>query len=1062
MEVVGIRFENQGAEAYLAQLTANAAAETKLAAAATGAVSGINALDDSQGRAAKAAQSFAQMSQMAAAGAAKFADQADGAAADAAALGDASDKAAKDVDDLGDKSKKSSKDVDDLGDKSDKAKGGLDGLGEAAKGAAREIGANLVDAAAEAGQAIVQFIGDSIGKAGDFEQQMNRFASVTGEALDDSGQSLEDFKDLFISLGRELPVSTAEVQQAAIEMAKGGIEPATIAAGGLREVLNLAAAGEVGIAEAAEIASKQLGVWVDAAADASTKAAFLTETANLLSQAANASTVNVDDLALGLANVGGIAKVAGLSFRETVTTMALLAPGFSSAADAGTSLKTMLTRLQPTTETAANAMRDLGLLTAEGTSRFYDAQGSFIGMDKAAELLQGSLEGLSQAQKTSALQAIFGQDAFRAAALLAEQGGEGYRRMAAEMGKAGSAAVQAARKQQGFNVALDNFMGSVEALQITVMSAALPALTALMNTLAGGINAVTDYAAATEQGETALAAIANVVTTLAMPALVGLTSAATTYALVQAAQMTPAVLASIPAILAQASAWIANAAAVVAAAAPYAAIAIAIGATAWAIQDFNAKTTDLTNKLLESREWWNASTDAIERQKLAVGTAKETLAPYATEIANIRTQLQSEIKSLGERDAAGLVSDQQRATEQQHINELAGALKGATDRYNEQEQSLNKVAAAGMTATAQAADMVLGEQGLSAQTSLTTKDIEELGKQIKQTFADGQSALTAYAQSYSAFAVGVEQRSTEFSEKMAELEKQKQEATTAEQKAGIDEQIAALKQAYADQESAAAEAYAAQQTAQKQHLGQMLIDYTVAQAQLGNIAKDKAAEITEALETEYGLQESSTATTFLNMAQSIDAYANDSGASIDSLIGDLRENQNAAKETQAAMDAYAKEYTATQVNNFMDGKSDAESYINSLENIPTNIVTTVTIRERREAQEEHRRGEQDISGRAIGGTVDPMQTYMVGERGMELFTPTTAGYITPADALQRAMASGAQMGGASAGGSWSSSTIINVDARGSSLSMADITMAVQAGLAAEGRSADIRTRMGVQ
>ena len=648
----------------------------------------------------------------------------------------------------------------------------------------------LLNAAQAAAQAIGQFIGDSINKAGDFEQEMNRFASVTGGSLADSGKSLEDFKDLFISLGRELPVSTAEVQQAAIEMAKGGIEPATIAAGGLRDVLNLAAAGEVGIAEAAEIASKQMGVWVDSAASATEKAQFLTQASDLLSQAANASTVGVADLALGLANTGKSADVAGLSFRETVTSMALISSGFSSAADAGTSFKTFLQRLQPTTDAQAEAFKSLNLLTAQGTSVFYDATGQFIGMDKAAGLLQQSLKDLSPAQKEMALTTAFGSDAIRAAAMLADAGAEGYAKMAAEMAKAGSAAVQAARKQQGFNVAVDNAGGSIEALQLTVASAALPALTSLVNLFAGAVNAVTEYADATMQGTTALSKAAGIAKDVAVPALVGLTAALTAYAIVQAVEATPAILASLPAIALQTEAFFANAAAVMAAIAPYALVAAAIGGVVWAYQDFTNKVSTATTALLESRDWWNASTEAIEKQSVAVGAAKEALAPYAQEITAIRTEMQKEIEDLGKRDAAGLVSDAQRQTEMAHINELLQALIGATGRYTEQEQKLNEVAAASMTATAQSANLQSAQVTLGSQASLTAGDIENLGKTIQKTFADGQTALSAYASAYSEFASGVESRSAEFSGKMEELEKQKQAATTDEQKKGIDDQIA--------------------------------------------------------------------------------------------------------------------------------------------------------------------------------------------------------------------------------------------------------------------------------
>ena len=87
MEPVGIQLIAQGGDAYLATLTASAAAEVRLGQAAETAVSGVNALDDSQARAGKASQAFAQMSDMAAANAAALGDGAEGAAGDVTALG---------------------------------------------------------------------------------------------------------------------------------------------------------------------------------------------------------------------------------------------------------------------------------------------------------------------------------------------------------------------------------------------------------------------------------------------------------------------------------------------------------------------------------------------------------------------------------------------------------------------------------------------------------------------------------------------------------------------------------------------------------------------------------------------------------------------------------------------------------------------------------------------------------------------------------------------------------------------------------------------------------------
>ena len=383
-----------------------------------------------------------------------------------------------------------------FGDTTDRTFRQMPSLADIATGALHRVGAMATEVFAQAGQAAVSFIGDSITAAGDFESGMNRFAAVAGGALQESGLALEDFKDQFIQIGKELPVSTAAVQDAAIEMVKGGIEPATIAAGGLTQVIQFAAAADLDLAEASTIAAKALGGWVDMSATAEEKAAFLAHSTDLLSKAANASTVNVDELALGLYNVQGTAKSFGVNFDEVITTLAQVSPGFSSSADAGTSFASFIKSLQPKTEPAIAAMKEIGLYTDEMGSAFYDAQGNFVGMEKAGALLNTALDGLTEAQKAAVMPQIFG-DGLRVASILAEQGAEGYNNMTDALAKQNSVQDMAAQKQAGFNTALDNFKGSVEALQITIGSYLLPILTELFNNyLAPGINVLTDLAAA--------------------------------------------------------------------------------------------------------------------------------------------------------------------------------------------------------------------------------------------------------------------------------------------------------------------------------------------------------------------------------------------------------------------------------------------------------------------------------------------------------------------------------------------------------------------------------------
>jgi TP901 family phage tail tape measure protein len=378
-------------------------------------------------------------------------------------------------------------------DTTEKAGGRVGAFGEMVTGGFRRMGEAVVNFGFEAGRALLSFAGDSIGVAGDFEAGMNRFGVAAGDALEEAEIPLEDFRDLFIDIGKELPVSTQEVQDAAIELVKGGLDPMILKLGGLEDAINFAAAAELGLEEAATLSIKQLGVWTSATATAEEQTAFLAMSQDLLVKAAGASTVNVDKLAAAMNNAGGQAKALDLNYKDFVTGITLVSPAFSSAEQAGTSFNVFLKQLQPSTDPATAAMQELGLWTAETGSAFFDANGEYIGNREAAELLKVATENLTDAKKAELLETVFGIDGMVTANTLAEQGAEGYDILTGKIEAASGVQAAAAAKQQGFNTAMDNFKGSVEALQIVIGSALLPVLTDLFNNyLAPGVNYISD------------------------------------------------------------------------------------------------------------------------------------------------------------------------------------------------------------------------------------------------------------------------------------------------------------------------------------------------------------------------------------------------------------------------------------------------------------------------------------------------------------------------------------------------------------------------------------------
>ncbi|KPV48099.1 hypothetical protein SE17_39880, partial [Kouleothrix aurantiaca] len=258
------------------------------------------------------------------------------------------------------------------------------------------------------------------------------------------------------------------------------------------------------------------------------------------------------------------------------------------------------------------------------------------------------------------------------------------------------------------------------------------------------------------------------------------------------------------------------------AAAPFVVLAAAVGGAVLIYKKLGDTVHAQSEDLLNSRQWWLDAGDAVASYGNQTGEAKAKLEPYAATITALREQIQGEIEDLGRRRTAGLVGDEQMAAELATINQHKDGLIQATTAYNQQEQAIVDATAASYTASNASELLTQKTANFGGQASLTEQDVTKLGEAIQKAYADGQTALQNYASTQSTFLTGVEQRQQDHGAKIAELEAQKQQATTDEQRKGIDEKIAAENEAYATEEQNQASSYAAQQAAQRQHLGQML------------------------------------------------------------------------------------------------------------------------------------------------------------------------------------------------------------------------------------------------
>jgi TP901 family phage tail tape measure protein len=301
-----------------------------------------------------------------------------------------------------------------------------------------------------------------------FDKQMSEVGAVAGA----TGDQLDQLRQAAIDAGQATVFSASEAAQAEAELAKAGVSTADIIGGGLTGALNLASAGGLDLATAATYAANAMATFKLQGAD-------VPRIADTLAAGANKSAADVDQMGQSLQQTGLVADQMGLTLEDTVGVLSMFAQAGLKGSDAGTSLKTMLMRLTPSSKEAKDAMESLGL-------SFYDAQGNFVGISTAAEQLKTKLGPLTQEQRQLALQTIFGSDAIRAATILYQSGGQGVDQWTDAVSESGYAAELAAQKNDNLAGDLEQLKGSIETALIQGGSQATDAL----RFMAGGLTDV--------------------------------------------------------------------------------------------------------------------------------------------------------------------------------------------------------------------------------------------------------------------------------------------------------------------------------------------------------------------------------------------------------------------------------------------------------------------------------------------------------------------------------------------------------------------------------------------
>lgn len=342
---------------------------------------------------------------------------------------------------LGREAERASRSGDALSAAARKQKQSLGELASVAKRAATGIG--LVGGAA---------VTHLVKTGAEFEQQMARVKAVTGENAAGMGRLTKEAQ----RLGAVTKFSAGQAAEAMYELASAGFDTnETIKA--LPGTLSLAASSGIALKDAAEISANALNGF-------RLKASESGHVADVMAEAVNRSSVEMQDLQYSMKYIGPIAATTGQSLESMTAALSLMGDAGIKGEQAGTTLRGALVRLTAPTKAVDEGLDTLGL-------RIEELQGP-KGLKPLADIVgivEQRTKGMDQATRNNALAQIFGTEALSGMVAVIDAGGPKLEKLTKAYERSDGAAKKSAdTMNRTVKGAFESLTGSIETVEISL------------------------------------------------------------------------------------------------------------------------------------------------------------------------------------------------------------------------------------------------------------------------------------------------------------------------------------------------------------------------------------------------------------------------------------------------------------------------------------------------------------------------------------------------------------------------------------------------------------------
>lgn len=293
---------------------------------------------------------------------------------------------------------------------------------------------------AAVGTASVAAMGLAVKVGASFESQMSTVAAISGA----TGNDLERLSDKAKEMGEKTAFSATEAGEAFEYMAMAGWKTDEML-NGIEGIMDLAAASGEDLASTSDIVTDALTAFNLKAKDSG-------HFSDILAQASSNANTNVSMMGETFKYVAPVAGAMGYSAEDTAKAIGLMANSGIKASQAGTSLRSIISRMADPTEKVEGAMKKLGI-------RLTDSKGNMRSLDDVMKDLRSSFAKLTPEQKAQYASTIAGKNAMSGMLAIVNASEKDYIKLSDSIANADGASKRMAETK------LDNLHGDVTILK---------------------------------------------------------------------------------------------------------------------------------------------------------------------------------------------------------------------------------------------------------------------------------------------------------------------------------------------------------------------------------------------------------------------------------------------------------------------------------------------------------------------------------------------------------------------------------------------------------------------